>query len=123
MTSNLRRPLPDMVAVPSAALAQIINALNGPQYMILELLHTRRLPALEGLEPNPIDVIEDRLMSYQRGETPPVELVSTITVNVDNKMLEEAFEGVLANYRRIGADVCELGECATCGGRVLKESK
>lgn len=119
MTNQIKRPLPDMVAVPSAALAQIINALNGPQYMILELLHTRSLSAL-GVE-NPIDIIEDRLLKYQSGETPPVELVASISVNVDNKMLEEAFEGILKNYRRIGADVCELGECATCGGRVLKE--
>ena len=118
MSNNLKCPLPESVVVPSAALAQIINALNGPQYMILELLHTRRLPALEGIEPNPIDLIEERLLSYQRGESQPVALVASVSVNVDEKFLAEAFEGVLANYRRIGAPV----KCANCGQEV-KESK
>jgi len=65
--NRIKRPLPDKVLVSSSALAQIINALNGPQYMILELTVTRGLGKLVE-EENPIDVIERELLTYQSGE-------------------------------------------------------
>jgi hypothetical protein len=64
--NSTKRPLPDKVLVSSAALAQIINALNGPQYMVLELTVTRGLGPLTGND-NPIDVIERELVAYQSG--------------------------------------------------------
>lgn len=65
--NRIKQPLPDNVLVSSSALAQIISALNGPQYMILELTVTRGLGKLAG-EENPIDLIERELLAHQSGE-------------------------------------------------------
>jgi hypothetical protein len=121
MSNNLKQPIPDKVLVSGPALAQIINALNGPQYMILELLATRRLGSLYPNEhPNPINVIEDELLAYQRGERPKEyqtlqiavdarELATTVEAEVRKHMPQECpyardsdFENcALRNYRRL----------------------
>lgn len=85
--SNVKHPIPDKVVVSGQALAQIINALNGPQYMILELLHTRSIDALLPTEQrNPINVIEGELLAYQRGESVPVG--ESFTVSVDTEVVQ-----------------------------------
>jgi hypothetical protein len=101
MSNNLKNPIPDRVVVSGPALVQLINALNGPQHHILELLVTRKVDRLNISDDpryrNPINVLEDELLAYQRGET-----AHNVNIQNPSQWAADDFSNcVLENYNRV----------------------
>lgn len=103
--SNERKPLPEFVSVDSNALSQLITALNGPPHLILEILHTRRLPRIlvDGLPSNPLDVLEDRLEDYAKGTIPqgPINVKLVSEINFDEAKVKGWIEAMLLEKPRL----------------------
>lgn len=85
--SRISRPLPARIEVSTQALAQIVNALNGPAHWIRELQVTRG-----ALFDNPIDVIEREILTAQAAPVP----AQTCQVS------DEDIQGELFNHKRVG---------------------